>query len=262
LFQKELNGVIEHLKNQELQKPFIKTLIQLLKKDKNLLAVSNLEEYIISSLSSMVMTENFEVKKNNLPKVVSFVGPTGVGKTTSIAKLAAISKIIHNLNVGIISIDSYRLGAIDQLRIFSEISNIDMLVAYEPGDMKEQLKKLKNKDIVFIDTIGRSHKNTQELRKIKKFLDGIKVDETLLVLSSTSSTKYLYEAAEKFKVLDYSSLVFTKLDEASSFGNLFNVSINYDTPIQFLTNGQIIPDDILSADPDFIAKIIYTGAIN
>ncbi len=210
----------------------------------------------------MIPTYNFEVQKNRKPKVAALVGPTGVGKTTCIAKLAVISKILHNLSVGLISIDTYRLGALDQLRIFSEISNVDMLVAYEPKDIPGILKSFKDKDIIFIDTAGRSQNNKEQLNNAKEFLTAAKVEETYLVLSSTGTSRNLLDVADKFRVLDYNSVIFTKIDEAVTFGNILNVVNAFDVPVSFLTNGQIIPDDIISADPEFIANMIYTGKMD
>ena len=260
--ENELKEVVETLFNREVQKPIVASLVNQLKKYKGFLHASNINSYVLSSLASMIPTYHFEVKKGNKPKVVALVGPTGVGKTTCIAKLAVISKILHNLSVGLISIDTYRLGAIDQLRIFSEISNVDMLVAYEPKDMPGLMNSFKNKDIIFIDTAGRSQKNKDQLLNAAEFLKAANVDETYLVLSSTGTSKNLMDVAEKFKVLNYNSVIFTKIDEAVTYGNILNVVNTFDVPVSFLTNGQVIPDDIISADPEFIASMIYTGKIN
>lgn len=222
----------------------------------------NIEDHAVSTIASMIPTSNFELTSQSKPKVISLVGPTGVGKTTCIAKLAVISKILHNLNIGLISIDTYRLGALDQLKIFSEISNIDFLVAYEPSDISKFMKKFKNKDIVFIDTVGRSQNNTKLLNSINDFLTQVKVDETYLVLNSTSDYKVMLDVAQKFKVLNYDGLIFSKLDEAISYGNIFNLVSEIQTPIKYLTNGQVIPDDIIAADSDFIAKMVYSGNFN
>ncbi len=223
---------------------------------------SNKEDYIVSTLASMIPTSDFKLNTGSKPKVISLVGPTGVGKTTCIAKLAVISKILHNLNIGLISIDTYRLGALDQLKIFSEISNIDFLVAYEPSDIPKFMRKFKNKDIVFIDTVGRSQNNTKLLKSINDFLTQVKVNETYLVLNSTSDYKIMLDVAKKFKVLNYDGLIFSKLDEAISYGNIVNLVSEIRTPIKYLTNGQVIPDDIIAADSEFIAKMIYRGKIN
>jgi flagellar biosynthesis protein FlhF len=260
--ERELKEVVDVLLNREVQKPLTTSLISQLKRYKGFLHESNLDSYVLSSLASMIPTYHFEVKKGSSPKIVALVGPTGVGKTTCIAKLAVISKILHNLSVGLISIDTYRLGAIDQLRIFSEISNVDMLVAYEPKDMPGLMNSFKDKDIIFIDTAGRSQNNKEQLLNTAEFLKAGNVDETYLVLSSTGTTKNLSDVAEKFKLFDYSSVIFTKIDEAVTFGNILNIVNKFNVPASFLTNGQVIPDDIISADPEYIANMIYTGKIN
>lgn len=261
LSKEKLNAAVDALLNKEISKSIVKSIISQVKSSQSLVNDKNLNSYLISGIESMISTTHFEINKKGKQKKVAVVGPTGVGKTTCIAKLAAISKILHNLNVGIISIDTYRLGAIDQLRIFSDISNIDMLVAYQPEDMPKLLKQFKDKDIVFIDTAGRSQKNKDELEKTKEFFNQIKIDDIYLVLSSASSTKTLFEVADNFKILNYNAFIFSKIDEAVVHGNLLNVMMEYNIPVIYLTNGQVIPDDIISADPEFIANLIFSGKI-
>jgi flagellar biosynthesis protein FlhF len=258
----ELKEIVDTLFNREVQKPIISSILNQLKKYKNFLHPTNIDSYVLSSIASIISTTKFEVNKKGRPKKVALVGPTGVGKTTCIAKLAVISKILHNLDVGLISIDTYRLGALDQLRIFSEISNIEMLVAYEPSDIPKLISSFKKKDIIFIDTAGRSQKNIDQLEKTNEFLSAAKVDDIYLVLSSTGTTKNLYDVADKFKLFQYNSVIFTKIDEAVTFGNILNIVTNFDIPVSFLSNGQVIPDDIISADPEFIANMVYTGKYN
>ena len=255
----ELDEIADVLNYREVNKTIINNVVKQLKGYNKLLKPDNLDSYVISSISSMIPTGNFELMKGKKAQVVSLVGPTGVGKTTCIAKLAVIAKILNNIKVGLISIDTYRLGAIDQLKIFSDISNIEMLVAYEPEDMPGLVNKFKDKDLIFIDTAGRSQKDRAHLETTKKFLDKIPVDKTFLVLSSTHTTRTLQDAVEKFGIFNFNSLIFTKIDEAAVFGNLLNVVTNYNYPVIFLSNGQVIPDDIVAAEPEFIAKMIYSG---
>lgn len=257
-FQTIQNSLLE----KDVSEKNINKILKLISQYDAIVNESNKDEFIVSSLASLIPTSDFEFNENSGQKVISIVGPTGVGKTTCIAKLAVISKILHNLNIGLISIDTYRLGALDQLKIFSEISNIDFLVAYEPKDIPKFMKKFKDKDIVFIDTVGRSQNNTKLLLSINQFLKTVKIDETYLVLNSTSDYKIMLDVAKKFKVLNYNGIIFSKLDEAVSFGNLFNLVEEVKTPIKYLTNGQVIPDDIIAADSEFIANMIYTGKIN
>jgi flagellar biosynthesis protein FlhF len=258
----DLLDIKRQLLDKDIKLEIIDTVIEKISQYSPFVDEANKEDYLLSTLGSMIPTSDFELSKQSKPKVISLVGPTGVGKTTCIAKLAVISKILHNLDIGLISIDTYRLGALDQLKIFSEISNIDFLVAYEPGDIPKFMKKFKNKDIVFIDTVGRSQNNKKLLNSINDFLEKVRVDETYLVLNSTSDYKVMLDVAEKFKVLNYDALVFSKLDEAISYGNILNLVNEINTPIKYLTNGQVIPDDIIAADSEFIANMVYTGKLN
>jgi len=259
-YKGKIDEFADVLTEREVKKEIIRNLLDQLENYNGFTGDANLESYLISAMASFIPTKEFKVKKNKTTKV-ALIGPTGVGKTTCIAKLAVISKIIHKLKVGLISIDTYRLGAIDQLRIFSEISDIEMAVAYEPEEMPALMKKFKDKDIVFIDTVGRSQRSKENLNKIKVYLDQAQVDEISLVLNSTSSSRTLFDVAEKFKPLNYSSVIFSKADEAVAYGNIINVANNFNTPVMFITNGQVIPDDIISVNSEFLAKLIYTGKL-
>ncbi len=257
-----IKDIEQLLLHREVDESLVKTIIADLEANSDFIKREQLDEQLFTIISSMVPTSGFAVRKGDGPKIITMVGPTGVGKTTCIAKLALISKIIHKLDVGLISIDTYRLGALDQLKIFAEVSNIDFEVAYEPGDVKTSLKKFKKKDLVFIDTVGRSQRNTKLLKDIKNFLESAQSDEVYLVMSATSTTRTLIDVAKNFKLFNYNGFVFTKLDEAVSFGNILNLAARFDIPIKYLTNGQVIPDDIIAADSDFIANLIITGKLN
>ncbi len=254
-----IKKLIADFHEKDVNRKVVSSVIDQLKKYRKFLHSSNFDNYVLSVLSSMVDVHEVELKKAGFPKVLSFVGPTGVGKTTCIAKLAVITKILHKLDVGLISIDTYRLGAIDQLKIFSEISKTDLLVAYEPEDIKKHMHSFRKKDIVFIDTAGRSPRNTAQLQKTKGFLDGIKNNEVFLVLSTASTTKSMIDAAEKFEMFDYSSFIFTKIDEAVTYGSIINLIHSTKKPAAYLSNGQTIPDDIITADSEFIANMIIKG---
>ncbi|RMD50507.1 MAG: hypothetical protein D6830_02530 [Ignavibacteria bacterium] len=260
--KQDIKEVIDVLKYNEVDSNIIKVIMDQLQKNKKLLNKNNLEKHVLVGLSSLINTTKLNVSKNKKAKYVTVVGPTGVGKTTCIAKLAAITKILHGLDVGIVSIDTYRLGAIDQLKIFSEISEIDLLVAYDKSDVPEIIKKFKNKDLVFVDTVGRSQKNSEELNNIKDLISMMPIEQVYLAMNTSTSKKAMFDIAERFKVFNYDALIFTKLDEGIAFGNMLNVSLNFATPIVYLTNGQTIPDDIIAAESDMIAKIIYSGKLN
>ncbi|KAF0151657.1 MAG: flagellar biosynthesis protein FlhF [Ignavibacteria bacterium] len=258
--EREIDEIADVLEQREVSKTIIKSITKHLYDSAGFIESSNLESFLLSTIASMIPTTTFKVSKNKAVKI-ALVGPTGVGKTTCIAKLAVISKIIHKLKVGLISIDTYRLGAIDQLRIFSEISDIEMAVAFEAEDIPKLVKKFKGKDLIFIDTVGRSQKAKDNLEQIRKYLDAAQVDETILVANATSSTRTLNDVAEKFKPLKYTSVIFSKIDEAVAYGNIMNLAVTHNTPVMFLTNGQVIPDDILSVNPAFLANLIFSGKL-
>ena len=256
-----MKEIVKNLSNKEVQKSVVLSVMEQLKKYKNFLSKDNLDNYVQTVLGSLIQTKTLDLNVKKQNKVIALVGPTGVGKTTTIAKLALIAKIIHKLDVGLISIDTYRLGAIDQLKSFADVSHTDFLVAYEPDEMPALMKKFAKKDIVFIDTVGRNHKNDAQLKSNLDFLSSVKIDETFLVLSAASSTRNLVEIAKKFKMFNYSAFIISKIDEAVVHGNIINLSTKTGSPIAFLTNGQTIPDDIISADKDYIANLIYTSQL-
>ena len=259
--ENRMKEIIKNLSDKEVQKSVVLSVMEQLKKYKNFLSKDNLDNYVQTVLGSLIQTKSLDLNVKKQNKVIALVGPTGVGKTTTIAKLALIAKIIHKLDVGLISIDTYRLGAIDQLKSFADVSHTDFLVAYESDEMPALMKKFAKKDIVFIDTVGRNHKNDAQLKSNLDFLSSVKIDETFLVLSAASSTRNLVEIAKKFKMFNYSSFIISKIDEAVVHGNIINLSTKTGSPIAFLTNGQTIPDDIISADKDYIANLIYTSQL-
>jgi flagellar biosynthesis protein FlhF len=253
-----LKKVIENLKDKEVQKSVIVSIMEQMKKYKNFLQHDNVENYSRTCLSSMILTKNFDVKPGQ-KKIVALVGTTGVGKTTTIAKLALIAKMVNKLNVGLISIDTFRLGAIDQLQSFADVSKIDLLVAYTPDEMPELIKRFAKKDVIFIDTVGRSQNKSEQLKQNLDFLNKVAIDETLLVISSTSSYRTMLDSVNKFKMFKFNGFIFTKTDEAPVLGNIVNLLTKTGIPVSFITNGQVIPDDIISADAENISNLIYQG---
>ncbi len=189
--------------------------------------------------------------------VLAFVGPTGVGKTTTIAKLAAIYKLFENARVALVSADTYRIAAIEQLQTFANIANIPMDVAYTPEDIARLIRKHQDKDIILIDTVGRNQRQSEHISELAKFIKSANPDEVHLVLSVTSSYKNMLDVYNRFKLLLPNRLIFSKVDEAVCLGYILNVAYKTKLPISYITTGQNVPDDITVAEPKVIANLIY-----
>jgi len=219
------------------------------------------EQRLLSEMSKMIRTGTTAEQKLGRAKVMVFVGPTGVGKTTTIAKLAAIHKLFSGYNVALISADTYRIAAIEQLRTFAAIANIEMEVVYRPGEMQKAIKKHRSKDVILIDTFGRSQREVKGLSQLRKFLDVAEPDEVHLVLSCAANEKTMFDICERFDSTKPNRIVFSKVDESVTFGPMLNVSYKTGIPISYITTGQTVPDDIVNADSNKIASMIYRGVI-
>lgn len=189
-------------------------------------------------------------------KVVALVGATGVGKTTTIAKLAANFRLRNHVKMGLVTVDTYRIAAVEQLRTYAEIIDLPMKVVTNPLEMRRALDELAGLDLVLIDTAGRSPRDELQIQELKRLLLEARVDEVHLVLSLTSSLGSLLSSAEKFALANATSLILTKLDEAATMGNLLSLSRKVNLPISYLTTGQDVPNDIEPASADRLARLI------
>lgn len=258
-------GVLKTLTDNEVHEDLAKAIVQTIYSQmpasdyKNKVAVENTLQALLKRMIKVAQPLD---KARRHPYVVALVGPTGVGKTTTIAKLAANLKLYGNHKVGLISADTYRIAAIEQLQTFANIANIPMTVTYSPEDMREAIRKFRQQDIILIDTVGRNPKNQEHLRMLQQFVEMANPDEVHLVLSLTTGFKTLLDIIRRFKIMRPNRLIFTKLDEAINTGNILNVLYKYQIPISYLTNGQVVPNDITAAEKQTIANLIYKGVLN
>jgi len=221
--------------------------------DENDVAVRSAMRIIIKDMLGIPYTiENQETTQ----KVFFFVGPTGVGKTTTLAKLAARLSLVDNKNVGLITADTYRIAAVEQLRTYSEILGVPLTVIYEAEELQDALDDFKDKDFVLIDTAGRSHKSADLEADLSNLIEKVNEPEIFLVISLTTGYKDIISMMDSYKFIDDFKLIFTKLDEASTVGNILNVKVSSGKPLSYFTIGQSVPDDIEIADADKIANII------
>lgn len=192
-------------------------------------------------------------------KLVFFIGPTGVGKTTTIAKLASYFKLEKKLKVALITSDTFRIAAVEQLRTYAGILDVPLQVIYTIEEFNQAVETYKEYDLVLVDTAGRSHKNNEQCNEITHLVNDSRVDdntikEVYLVLSAATKYKDLIKINEAFNQVKNYDIIFTKLDETSCLGNILNMKLNTGVSISYVTSGQVVPDDISLVDPQKIAR--------
>jgi flagellar biosynthesis protein FlhF len=195
------------------------------------------------------------------PVLVAFVGPTGAGKTTTLAKLAAHYALNKESSVSLISADTYRIAAIEQIRSFADIVNIGLQVIFSPGDVADALAACANNDFVFIDTAGRSPRDREQMKELDDVLAAFQPDEIHLVLSATTKESDLLHTIKQYRDRGVNRLLFTKLDETVRLGNVFDVVQTSAIPVSYLTFGQSVPDDIELAQPGRFIQRLWEGSI-
>jgi flagellar biosynthesis protein FlhF len=178
------------------------------------------------------------------PHVVALIGPTGVGKTTTIAKLAANLQLRDKRRVGLITIDTYRIAAIDQLKKYADIIGAELRIVSSPDDLKNAIASMNDCDYILIDTAGRSPNDALKLSELRNFIASAAPDEVHLVLSTTCSQEAVELAIERFTAVRVDRLIFTKLDEAAHVGVMLNIVRKVNKPLSYITTGQDVPDDI------------------
>lgn len=194
------------------------------------------------------------------PATLALVGPTGVGKTTTLAKLAAAFKLRHGRRVGLVTCDTYRIAAVEQLRTYANIIGLPLRIASSPQEMQSAIEALADSDVILIDTPGRSQHDATRLGELQQLVLAADPHETHLVLSATASEAVAERIGSRFAAAAPTRAVFTKLDEAVNLGPMFNAARRLNLPVSFVTTGQEVPDDIERANADRLARLLLDGA--
>lgn len=216
----------------------------------------NDKEEVRNSLREIIDKEII-IDTEELKGKIVLVGPTGVGKTTTIAKLAGKLALKEGKKVGLITVDTYRIGAVDQLKTYAEIMDIDFKVVLNNKEMVEAVQAMKDLDVILIDSTGRSSKNIMQIKELKNLIGKAEVDSTYLVISGTTKNKDLKNIIEGYKGLEYNKIIITKLDETTSYGNIYNLQKLSGKPIRYLTVGQNVPDDIIDAKKEKVLDLLF-----
>lgn len=215
-----------------------------------------LKQFIMRQVTVAEIVEN-----GHRPKVAIFVGPTGVGKTTTIAKLAAINAIKGKKKVALVTLDTYRIAAVEQLKVYARIIGIPVHVAGSSGDFAKTVAGIKGVDLVLVDTAGRGQKDRMHMEELGQiYSSGIPV-ETHLVISATAKEKDTMDIIRRYKDVKVDRLLFTKLDETTTYGGIFNAVIASGKPVSYLTTGQSVPEDIEAATSERVADLILGNGI-
>ncbi len=220
-----------------------------------------IEKSLKDLLKSRIVTTG-PIQKGNRKKIVMFIGPTGVGKTTTMAKLGAINSLREGNSVAFVTIDNYRIAATEQLKKYAEIMNIPIYAVNNQKEFKEIITSDKS-DIIMVDTSGRSHRNDLKISEIKSFADSVEYDcEKILCVSANTKKSDLNDVFRAFDTVHFDSVIITKVDETSYIGNVIDIADKYNKPISYYTNGQEVPNDIIIADPDKIVDMMIGNVYN
>ena len=221
-----------------------------------------MKDRLAEQLEKLVPTAGPIVRtKTNGPHVVALIGPTGVGKTTTIAKLAANLKLREKHSVGLITLDTYRIAAVDQLKRYADIIGSPLRVVNGVDDLRDAMHAMRDVDYLLIDTAGRSPNDMLKLNELKSLLNAAEPDEVHLVLSSTASSECLQLAISRFSDVRADKVIFTKIDEAAHVGVVLNVLRKVNKSLSYITTGQNVPDDIEVAKGKRLAQLILGGSL-
>ena len=228
----------------------------------------NSMDYLLSNVyQKMVLKvgvpKQISIKDEGAPSVVFLVGPTGVGKTTTLAKLASQFKVTMNKKVAFLTADTFRIAAAQQLSTYADILDVKSTVLMAPEDLVAALNENKENDIIFVDTVGFSHTNEEQQKNLAKLLSLVPAKyskQVYLVLSATTKYSDLKRIVDAYKSFTDFSLIFTKLDETENYGNIYNIRQYSGKNLSYITNGQKVPEDIDVLDPQKLVKNLLGGA--
>ncbi len=244
----------EHLEAQDCCPELVNQIMEEIKT--NLNGEVKLTREVLSMIVERKVAQHLQYAGEKNSRVQVLVGPTGVGKTTTLAKLAARYSIYHREKVGLITIDHFRIGAVEQLRTYSEIVDVPLEVVMTPQEFQEALKRLQHCSRILVDTAGRGTRNEMQIKELAGYLRDLKGAEVFLVLSATTRWRDIKYITANFAQLGYNRLIVTKVDETYSLGGILNGVYYSGVPLVYLTDGQNVPDDLQVAQEADIPTMV------
>ncbi|WP_100403047.1 flagellar biosynthesis protein FlhF [Bacillus sp. FJAT-42315] len=255
----ELKSPLVTLKEQEVSNDLIMELKQaLLSKWKDSKGHVDQREALIWAKEWLLnKIKPLQEKTSQKKKYINIVGPTGVGKTTTLAKMAADSVLEKGKEIAFISTDTYRIAAINQLKTYADLLKVPMHVVYKAEDFTEAIKQLEDHDMIYIDTAGRNYRDERYVKELKSMISFEEEVESYLVMALTSKENDLKEIIDKFSLIPIEKFIFTKMDETKTHGTLLNLMCHFQKGVAFITNGQNVPDDLMEVDAETIVDIMF-----
>lgn len=236
------------LKESDLNEKVIKKVLE---KASSLDMSYKEEEKVKKAIEDMI-----SLSESKMEGVVVLVGPTGVGKTTTIAKIAGRLSLIEKKKVGLITVDTYRIGAIEQLSTYANIMCIPFESVYSVKEMESAIESMKDCQVILIDTTGRSSKNAMQIAELNAFIQKANTENIHMVISGTTKNRDIDAILEGYKILNYKNIIITKLDETTTYGSILNILESAGKPLSFVTTGQNVPDDLKTLSSEEISKLI------
>lgn len=250
------DNLIKQGTSEEIALSIIEKVVQ--RVDENVEPATLFQE-VRTEVKNRLGINGLEKQINEDTKIVHVVGPTGVGKTTTIAKLAAEKVLKHKKRVAFITADTYRIGAVEQLRTYAEILHAPIEIVFSTQDTLKAIEKLKSYDLIFMDTAGRNYHNEMYISELNNILAKNIKSETYLVLSLTHKYEDMISILEQFKKVNIDKILFTKFDETLTYGSILNILSRYPYATSYITNGQNVPDDIEIFEDEKVATSIVGG---
>ena len=245
----------EALVEQEVLPQIAENLLASLDQPEGALDMTTVVTGVYDQIVNILTPQTEENSESN--QLYMFIGPTGVGKTTTIAKLSSLLVLEQGHKVSFITADTYRIAAVEQLRVYADILGAEVGVVYNSADLEAQIERLRvSSEVIMIDTAGRSHKNSENMEELTELLAAAQGAEKLLLLSATTKYADMQRIVEAYdRVTDF-KIIFTKLDETSCLGPILNICYMTGKEVAYVANGQNVPDDIERLKPKKIAKVL------